>query len=161
MILILPTQIRKFRTLGWVQNPSDFRSLCNVVAIFDKNSSVHNELIEKIIPEKVLIKDGQLALLLALKSDPLKVKYSHLVGSSFTPRSKARCNAIVQACVKGQGKKGFIDDWSADGFIRWAHCFGFIKYDQFSDTFEITKNGLALSEAYVGNKEINNDEKNY
>ena len=159
MISILSTYNNKFRTFGWVQNPSNLRSLCNVVSVFDNNSAKYKELIGKVIPKLVLKKDGQEDLIDTLNARPLKIKYSHLVGSSFTPRSSARCNGIIQATVKGQGGKNFIDDWSADGFIRWAHCFGFIKYDYEMDTFEITENGLALTSAKTNGVEINEREK--
>ena len=39
MIHLIPTEAKRFRTFGWVQDPSDFRSLCDVVAIFDETSS--------------------------------------------------------------------------------------------------------------------------
>ena len=159
MISIIPTYNNKFRTFGWVQNPSNLRSLCDVVAVFDNKSTKHNELISEIVPKLVLTNDGQTELLEALQAQPLKIKYLHLVGTSFTPRSSARCNGIIQATVKGQGKKLFVDDWSADGFVRWAHCFGFIKFDNATDSFEITESGVTLSTARTTGKEINSVEK--
>jgi len=159
MISVLPTYNNKFRAFGWVQNPSKFRSLCDVVAIFDANSAKHKELVAKMIHNLILPQDGQAKLILALNAQPLKIKYADLVGSSFSPRSSARCNAIVQATVKGQGEKQFTDDWSADGFVRWAHCFGFIKYEYETDAFEITNSGLALTRARTSGNEINTAEK--
>ena len=144
MITVLPTNKSKFRTFGWVQNPSNLRSLCDVVAIFDSSSEKHKALVSETIPKLISEADGQCELINALNARPLKIKYSHLVGSSFSPRSAARCNGIVQASVKGQGKKEFIDDWSADGFVRWSHCFGFVKYDFDSDSFDLTESGKAL-----------------
>ena len=56
MIELRKMENRKFRTFGWVQDPSDFKSLYNVVAIFDNTSEVHKQLvderIEKLIEEK-------------------------------------------------------------------------------------------------------------
>lgn len=63
--------------------------------------------------------DGKSHFLEVLNSIPLKIKYADLVGTSFTPRSSARCNGIVQATVKGQ-VRDFISDWPADNFVRWA-----------------------------------------
>lgn len=37
-----------------------------------------------------------------MRSKPLKIKYTDLIGTAFTPRSSARCNGIVQATVEGQ-----------------------------------------------------------
>ncbi|MBE6809076.1 MAG: hypothetical protein E7524_06350 [Ruminococcaceae bacterium] len=146
MISVIPTHNTSFRAFGWVQDPSNLRSLCDVVAIFDANSKKHDELINNIIPKLVEERDGRDELIKALKCNPLRIKYSQLVGKAFTPRSMSRCNGIVQATVKGQGRD-FIGDWPADNFIRWAHCFGFIKYDYTDDTFEITENGLELTNA--------------
>ena len=59
MISIIPTYNTKFRTFGWVQDPSNLRSLCDVVAVFDKNSNKHKELINNIIPKLVEQRDGR------------------------------------------------------------------------------------------------------
>ncbi len=158
MISVIPTQTTRFRTFGWVQDPSDFRSLCDVVAIFDKNSSKHCELKESIIPRLVEDRDGKAGLIEALEADPLRISYADLVGTSFTPRSAARCNGIVQAAVPGQ-VRAFIGDWPADNFVRWAHALGFIEYHYEDDTFSITPSGLELTEARTQGKEINEEEK--
>lgn len=133
-----------FRTFGWVQDPSDFDSLYKVVSIFNENSEVYKELVTSKIKDLVKERDGRERLLNALNSKPLKLKYGDLVGTSFSPRSSARCNGIVQATVKGQ-QRPFISDWPADNFIRWAQCLGFIKYNYYDDTFEITGTGLTFS----------------
>lgn len=59
MIHIIPTQNIKFRTFGWVQDPSDFRSLCDIVAIFDNMSEKHFELKTQIIPSLIEERDGK------------------------------------------------------------------------------------------------------
>jgi hypothetical protein len=92
-------------------------------------------------------------LLTAMNACPLKIKYIHLVGTSFTPRSQSRCNGIIQATVKGQGRD-FIGDWPADNFVRWAHCLGLIKYDYTDDTFSITPAGLELTAAFENTEEL-------
>lgn len=158
MISVIPTQTTRFRTFGWVQDPSDFRSLCDVVAIFDKNSSKHCELKESIIPRLVEDRDGKAGLIEALEADPLRISYADLVGTSFTPRSAARCNGIVQGAVPGQ-VRAFIGDWPADNFVRLAHALGFIEYHYEDDTFSITPSGLELTEARTQGKEINEEEK--
>lgn len=146
MISVIPTHTKNFRAFGWVQDPSNLRSLCDVVAVFDADSQKHKELINSIIPKLVEVCDGRNELIGALKQAPLKIKYTLLVGTSFTPRSISRCNGIIQATVKGQGRD-FIGDWPADNYVRWAQCFGFIKYDYTDDTFEITAKGLELTNA--------------
>lgn len=153
MIEIKDMEKRSFRTFGWVQDASDFASLYKVVSIFNENSNTYKELVEHKINELIEERDGKERLLVALKVRPLKIKYQDLVGTSFIPRSSARCNGIVQATVKGQ-KRPFISDWPADNFIRWAQCLGFIKYNYYDDTFEITKSGLEFSNS------LQNEEKN-
>lgn len=159
MINIVHTEMSKFRALGWVQDPADFRSLCDVVAIFDRNSPVHADLVKNIIPAIVNEEDGRDVLLKAMAEEPLKIRYRDLTGTSFSPRGSARCNGIVQAAVKGQ-KQPFISDWPANNFLRWAHALGFIKYDHNDDTFEITEQGLRLTTAERENKkDISDNEK--
>lgn len=153
MINIIHVNNKTIRTFGWVQNPSNFESLKKVVAIFDNTSKTYNELKDKKIKKLVEERDGQKELLNALNANPLKIKYCNLVGTSFTPRSSARCNGIVQATVKGQ-RKEFIDDWSSDNFVRWAHALGFIKYNYDTDTFEITDVGRK----YVQSEDDSNEE---
>lgn len=158
MISVIPTHNKNFRAFGWVQDPSNLRSLCDVVAVFDTNSQKNKDLIKTIIPKLVEECDGRDNFINVLRSTPLKIKYSQLVGTSFTPRSMSRCNGIIQATVKGQGRD-FIGDWPADNFVRWAHCFGFIKYDYSDDTFEITSKGLALTKARGTNETLSEEEK--
>ena len=87
MINVIPTQANRFRAFGWVQDPSDFRSLCDVVSIFNKDTSKHVELKNSIIPRLVEERDGRQRLIDALNSNPLKITYADLVGTSFSPRS--------------------------------------------------------------------------
>lgn len=146
MISVIDTYNSNYRTFGWVQDPSNLRSLCDVVAVFDVNSEKHKELVNNTIPKLVEERDGCVDFIKALNNRPLQLSYSQLVGTSFSPRSMSRCNGIIQAAVKGQ-KRDFIGDWPADNYIRWAHCFGFIKYCYCDDTFEITDKGLELTKA--------------
>jgi hypothetical protein len=146
------------RAFGWVQDPSNFRSLCDVVAVFDPASAKHKELTDKILPRLVLVSDGRDDLIEAMNATPLKIKYAHLVGTAFTPRRDSRCNGIVQAAVRGQGRD-FIGDWPADNFVRWAHCLGFITYGYQDDSFSITETGLQLTAAYSGNTDLSERER--
>ena len=144
MIELRKMKNQNFRTFGWVQDPSDFESLIKVVSIFDNKSETHKELVNEKIDRLIEERDGKKHFLEVLNSTPLKIKYADLVGTSFTPRSSARCNGIVQATVKGQ-VRDFISDWPADNFVRWAQALGFIKYNYFDDSFEITEEGLKLT----------------
>lgn len=158
MISVISTYNNNFRAFGWVQDPSNLRSLCDVVAVFDADSKKHRELIEEVLPKLVEKRDGQEKLIAALQKHPLKLSYSQLVGSAFVPRSLSRCNGIIQATVKGQGRD-FIGDWPADNFVRWAHCFGFIQYDYSDDSFQITEKGLELTSARESGDDLSEKEK--
>lgn len=142
----------KIRTFGWVQNPSDFSKLKKVVQCFDYESATYKELINGRLRELILDKDGFHQLNSALKRTPLYIGYQELIGTSFTPRSSARCNGILQAVITGQ-KKDFTDDWTADGFLRWAHALGFIEYLYAKDAFQITQSGLDFSRTIEGTDE--------
>ncbi|MDM8534412.1 restriction endonuclease FokI C-terminal domain-containing protein [Clostridiaceae bacterium HSG29] len=148
-ILLKDIQIRTF---GWVQNPSDFEKLKKVVQVFDHTSDFHKELKTTIIPSLIEDKDKKDDLLSALSRKPLELTYAELKGTPFRPRSSAKCNSIIQATVKGQSKE-FTDDWTADGFMRWAHCLGFIDYNYYEDTFYITQLGLDFSSTTKSSEE--------
>lgn len=146
----------KTHTFGWIQNPSDFLKLKKTVQIFDHVSQVHDDLKINRIPLLIAKKDGRDRFIKILNTIPLKIKYKDLIGTSFLPRSSGRCNSIVQAIIEGQ-KKPFTDNWTAEGFIRWAHALGFIDYDYLEDSFFITKLGFDLSRSKnnsKGEKEI-------
>ena len=109
MIELRKMENQNFRTFGWVKEPSDYESLIKVLSIFDNKSETHKELKNKKIDRLIEERDGKSHFLEVLNSIPLKIKYADLVGTSFTPRSSARCNGIVQATVKGQ-VRDFISD---------------------------------------------------
>lgn len=44
-------------------------------------------------------------------------------------------------------KKPYTDDWTADGFIRWAVSLGFLDYNYSNDTCSITPAGISLVNA--------------
>lgn len=149
MIEIKDMEKRNFRTFGWVQDSGEIESLYKVVSVFNRNSETYKELVNSRISQLIEIRDGRDKLIEALKANPLKIKYSDLVGTTFKPRPSARCNGIIQAIVEGQ-RRAFIGNWPADNFIRWAQCLGFIKYNYYDDTFEITETGLEFSNSQEG-----------
>lgn len=153
MIEFINVPTKDTRAFGWVQDSSNIDSLCDVVSVFDSKSDFHKKLVNEIIPNLVLEKDGRKEMLDALKSEPLSLKYKLLTGTSFSPRSASRCNGIIQAAVKGQ-KRPFIVDWAADNFVRWAHAVDFIKYNYSDDTFSITEKGLSLTRAANDKKKL-------
>lgn len=145
----LSTKYSSKRSFGWSQDASDFRSLKNVVQIFDIESDFHNNLIVARIP--MLINDKDLAnkFKTILEQNPLRISYNDLVGTHSNPRKDSPCNGIIQASVCGQVKQ-YLSDWASDSFLRWAHLCGFVKYNGEDDTFEITNDGLDFSRSEDG-----------
>ncbi|KJR43821.1 type II restriction endonuclease [Candidatus Magnetoovum chiemensis] len=142
----------KERTFGWVQDPGKVEHLRLVVEIFAPNSKTHEYIKNKVIPTLILEKDGLSRLITELNKKPLSLNYRDLVGTAFKPRASARCNAIIQAAVKGQ-KRPFISDWPADNFLRWAVSLGFVKWNEKTDEFSITELGLSLSQTEIASNE--------
>lgn len=145
---------RKIRTFGWIQNPSNFESLKSTVQIFDKDSRVYIEVRDMKIPR--LVKDIEVrdTLLEAMNRSDNQYSYKELVGTGTSKRAEAPCDAIIQATILDQGgKKGYIDNWSADGFVRWAHALGFIEFDPNTDSFYLTDTGLIYSRTKKDSKE--------
>ena len=132
------------RTFGWIQNPSSFENLKNVVSVFDFETDIHKDIIDRKIPE--LIKDKELRnnMLLEMHKRPLKMDYDLLKGhgiSNGESRSNAKCSGIIQAAIKNQKGREYTDDWTADGFLRWAISIGLLDYDVENDQVSLTELG--------------------
>lgn len=78
MISVIPTHNKNFRAFGWVQDPSNFRSLCDVVAVFDSNSQTHKNLIRVVIPKIIEKRDGRDKLKKHCKTLRLKLNTQNL-----------------------------------------------------------------------------------
>ncbi len=140
------------RTFGWIQDAGKIENLRKTVEVFDQESPTYKILIEKHIPMLVEERDGRDEFLSKLSRIPLKLKYEDLVGTAFYPRLESRCNGILQAAIKGQ-RRGFIGNWPADNFLRWAHALGFIQYDSEADSFSITDFGIQYTRSKPENAE--------
>ncbi|SFA86437.1 MULTISPECIES: restriction endonuclease FokI C-terminal domain-containing protein [unclassified Bacillus (in: firmicutes)] len=137
---------RVIRTFGWVQNPGKFENLKRTVQVFDKDSKVYKEVKDHKIPNLVKDKGVRDTLVKAMNRSDNLYTYKELVGTGTSIRANAPCDAIIQATILDQGnKKGYIDNWSADGFVRWAHALGFIEYEHSKDAFYLTDTGKAYS----------------
>ena len=82
------------RTLGWIQNPSSFENLKNVVSVFDKNSDIYKEILNTKLPKLVKDLDLQNKLISELKKDPLEMDYVLLKGHGIKSGQK-RADAVV------------------------------------------------------------------
>lgn len=132
------------RTLGWIQNPSSFENLKNVVSVFDKNTELYNEILNTKLHSLVEDLDLRNKLLSEMRKEPLEMDYVLLKGhgiKSGQKRSDAKCSGIVQAAITTQGGRAYTDDWTADGFLRWGISIGLLDYDSEKDTVYITQLG--------------------
>lgn len=132
------------RTLGWIQNPSSFENLKNVVSVFDKNTELYNEILNTKLHSLVEDLDLRNKLLSEMRKEPLEMDYVLLKGhgiKSGQKRSDAKCSGIVQAAITTQGGREYTDDWTADGFLRWGISIGLLDYDSEKDTVSITQLG--------------------
>lgn len=132
------------RTLGWIQNPSSFENLKNVVSVFDKNTELYNEILNTKLHSLVEDLDLRNKLLSEMRKEPLEMDYVLLKGhgiKSGQKRSDAKCSGIVQAAITTQGGRAYTDDWTADGFLRWGISIGLLDYDSEKDTVSITQLG--------------------
>lgn len=158
------------RTFGWVQNPSSTDTLRDILGIFVPGSFYHNEMVNKRLPllaSAGLFKSADLYIAFQniLRNSNKPIQYNMLKGQGAggSSRSHAKCSGLVQAAVTGQQfktyvidgreirmKKPYTDDWTADGFLRWAISLGFLDYDYDNDTCQITDVGrdfvMAVSE---------------
>ena len=155
------------RTFGWIQNPGDLKKLKKVVGVFQADSPIHKWLTTERLPllmrYKLVNPDDYKTFQAELSKPEIEISYSLLKGKSSgnSGRKNALCSGIVQAVIDAQSsrtysdssgvsvtiKKPYTDDWSADGYLRWAISCGLLEYDNFNDTCKISPLGqkLALS----------------
>lgn len=155
------------RTFGWVQNPGDLKKLKKVVGIFKPASTVNSDLINTKLP--LLLTYGLISMddyntfITELKKSVIIIDYSILKGkgSGSGRRKDAICTGIIQAVIEGQQnktytdsvgnsvtiKKPYTDDWTAEGFLRWAISCGLLEYIKADDKCKITPLGEELSNA--------------
>lgn len=152
------------RTFGWVQNPGDLKKLKKVVGIFQFGSAENLWLTGTRLPLLLrfgLISNADYALFISELSKPIiEIDYGTLKGkgSSSGSRKDALCTGIIQAVIDAQQNKTYIDaagiteifkkpytdDWSAEGYLRWAISCGLIEYVSAVDKCKITSLGIQL-----------------
>lgn len=154
------------RTLGWIQNPSDTKTLQKIVSLFNPDSPYTLFFINHRIPliqslGKLHNEDEWKVYIDAVKSGkPIPYIYLKGKGAGQSGRANALCSGILQAAIDAQKKirythdneiieinKPYSDDWTADGFLRWAISIGFINYNAEHDTCTISELGKKFSTA--------------
>lgn len=158
----------KNRTFGWVQNPSSTDTLRDILGIFVPGSYFHNFMVNERLPllaRANLFKSEDLYLkfqMILRSNKPIAYEILKGQGAGQESRAKAKCSGLVQAAITGQQfkkyiidgeeiiiKKPYTDDWTADGFLRWAVSLGFLDYDYSNDTCQITHTGTELVYAHT------------
>lgn len=154
------------RTFGWIQNPSSTDTLRDILGLFVPGSVFHTYMVEERLP--LLASAGLFATpnlyldfqkILRTKK-PIAYNILKGKGAGGGSRKDAKCSGLVQAAITGQQyqtytidekviriKKPYTDDWTADGFIRWAVSLGFLDYNYTDDTCNITSLGISLVNA--------------
>lgn len=155
------------RTFGWVQNPGDLTKLKKVAGVFlqgsPQNEWLRRDRLPLLLDIKCISGDDYTLFQDELSKSNICINYNTLKGkgSGSGPRSAALCTGIIQAVIDAQKtcsyvtatgktleiKKPYTDDWSADGYLRWAISCGLIEYVKSEDKCRITDLGkkLALS----------------
>ena len=156
------------RTFGWIQNPASIDNLRNTVGIFVKGSESHHRLVKEKIPflvehDLALDPDQMLEWARKLDKEDIELSYDELKGkgAGSDGRNNAKCCGLVQAAITAQKtitvtdstgvgvsiKKPYTDDWTADGFLRWAISIGLLDYDSQKDSCRISESGRRFVEA--------------
>lgn len=154
----------KIRAFGWIQNPSDFSKLKLVVQVFDVESDHYRNLREEIISNVIYFQEDKERLLNLLNRSTSEFTYADLVGSmknkknkSTSNRKEAVADSLLQVTILPQTRsttgKMYTDNWTADGFLRWAVSFNFIQFDRETDLFSITELGLNFSRSEDNSEE--------
>lgn len=154
------------RTFGWVQNPSSTETLRDILGLFVPGSKFHSYMVRERLPllaSANLFKTPNLYLefqKILRTNKPIAYDVLKGQGAGGGSRKQAKCSGLVQAAITGQQyktyeidgkstriKKPYTDDWTADGFIRWAVSLGFLDYNYDDDTCNITQAGISLVNA--------------
>lgn len=155
------------RTFGWVQNPGDLKKLKKVVGIFKAGSAENLDLVSNKLPllltYGLISNDDYNDFIAELNKTDIEIDYSKLKGkgSGSRTRKDAICTGIIQAIIEAQQnktysdaagnsitiKKPYTDDWTAEGFLRWAISCVLLEYVKDDDKCKITPLGEELANA--------------
>lgn len=161
------------KAIGFPQNPSDIAKLYDIANLFVQNSNTNcrtianiNWLCNQQLEYKGTYYDAADTNLSSyntyLTSGAVSIPYNILrgVGSGSIPRPAAPCSGIIQAVLRGQKTynyknkntqaitstiKPYTDDWTADGFLRWAISIGILDYDETSDSCSLSQFGWRIA----------------
>lgn len=155
------------RTYGWVQNPSDFSKLKLVVQIFDHTSKHYQNLKESLVKDYIPFKEVKETLQSKLDSNVEKFLYTELVGTSKDINGKspkrrkdAVADGLIQITILPQSVntsgKRWTDNWTSDGYLRWALSLNLVKHDRNTDECSITPLGKKFASSEDSSEEETN-----
>lgn len=144
------------RTYGWVQNPSSFTNLKKVVQLFNPKTIHYSHLKNELIEKYIYFDDIRKNLQYKFDNNCNSFTYLELVGTSKGKNGKspkrrpeAVADGLIQISIIPQqaSKTGkmWTDNWTADGFLRWAVSLNFVSVNRELDIFTITEKGLIFS----------------
>lgn len=148
------------RSYGWVQNPSSFSSLHKVVCLFNPNSE-HYKWMKEIGLDRIYFDDLRQSFHQKFQNNCTTFSYLELVGTSSDKngnsslkRNQAVADGLIQVTILPQKinttGKTWTDNWTADGFLRWAVTLGFLKPNRQQDTYSLTDIGKEFSNIKTG-----------
>ena len=143
------------------------KKLKKVVSVFlpksNNNVWLRNERLPLLQKYELISQQDYMAFSEELASESIEIEYSSLKGrgSGSEKRANALCTGIVQAIIDGQKYKQYSDsngetitikqpytqDWSAEGYLRWAISCGLLEYIAATDTCRITPLGIELAQS--------------
>ena len=154
------------RTFGWVQNPNVLATLRNVVEVLNCGSRSNVALIDDKLPMLLkynfITKENHDIFIEQLSATDIEIPYELLKGEGkgkAASRKDALCSGIIQASITAHStnktitddngnsvviKKPYVDDWTSDGYLRWAISTGLLHYDNETDKCKISDLGKQL-----------------
>lgn len=161
------------KAIGFPQNPSDVSKLYGIVSLFVVGSTTNTNTISNInwLSQHEIECNGtyydcvdpQLSTFISYLTSAQPIPYDILKGKGVgrrPSRCAAACSGLIQAVLVGQQNKSFknkvsglvvskrkpyTDDWTADGFLRWAISIGLLDYDEGSDSCSLSPLGASLA----------------
>lgn len=120
---------------------------------------MNEKLINSLIPELILDDKLNKMMIDALSQEEIEIEYTLLKGKGVKRGSgeDAKCSGIIQATIPNQKGRKFSDDWTADGFLRWAISIGLLDYNKDKDTCNISE----LGKKYVLTEDGSDEEQEF
>lgn len=155
-----------YRTFGWVQNPNVLATLRNVVEVLNygslRNRTLTDNKLPMLLEYNFITKDNYNIFIEQLSANDIEISYELLKGEGkgkAASRKEALCSGIVQASIMAHStkkiitdsegnsvaiKKPYVDDWTSDGYLRWAISTGLLDYDSKTDKCKVSGLGKEL-----------------